>query len=181
MKPNKLRLIQPGSDRANELVQLIRDINSREDTIAMLKANAQQSVCKWITEVILQGNDLNKAKAIIPHGDWTLWIKANCPLISHQTANRYMLVARNSSRVSNSGVGSLRDAVLLCSETPEAVGLDDGVKKESPHYLEAIERFGRLTVYIDRFPLTTWPTEGVGVFKEKLEPIARQLWPERFE
>jgi hypothetical protein len=40
------------------------------------------------------GELLNQAKEAVGHGDWTNWLKTNCPQISHRTANVYMSLVR---------------------------------------------------------------------------------------
>jgi hypothetical protein len=40
------------------------------------------------------GELLNQAKEAVGHGDWTNWLKTNCPQLSHRTANVYMSLVR---------------------------------------------------------------------------------------
>ena len=44
------------------------------------------------------GELLNQAKEVVGHGDWTSWLKTNCPKISHRTANVYMSLAVNKEK-----------------------------------------------------------------------------------
>lgn len=44
------------------------------------------------------GELLNQAKEAVGHGDWTNWLKTNCPQISHRTANVYMSLAVNKEK-----------------------------------------------------------------------------------
>jgi len=176
----KLQLLKTGSERSHELIELTREINSNEDTIAALREGTIAAANGWMTEVVLQGQRLIKAKAMLPHGHWMNWIKVHCPLISHRTANGYMLVATNSQRVANlEGVTSLRAALALCSEEKSAHAAEPS--REWPAYLQALGRFSKLTAYVAKHPITEWPEEGLEKLRGDLQPLAAQLWPERFQ
>jgi hypothetical protein len=177
---NKFDLLKPGSERSNQLTQLVRDINNREDAIQQLKDRARNSVNEWLTEVICQGNDINKAKAIVPHGQWLDWLKAHCPLISDETARRYMKVAANSTRVLNSGVDSLRQALALCN-TSAGEG-EQTEPKSSPQWMTWANRAGQMA---EKFVpiIDQMPDEAAPKFCEDLNRVysaAKAKWPERF-
>ena len=61
------------------------------------------------------GEALNDAKAIIEHGKWSNWLKANCPKIHQTTANDYMRIAAHPDEIK--GALSIRAALKLLPAT----------------------------------------------------------------
>jgi len=72
---------------------------------------------------------------------------------------------------------SLREAMVLCEMEGER---ERAEPKQWPPYLEAVGRLSKLVGYVDRFPVDTWPAEGLDKFRAELEPIATKLWPDKF-
>jgi hypothetical protein len=68
-----------------DLVAIAREINASEARIEALKARA-------VEEAVVQGNLLAKAKAALPHGQFTPWLQANCHVTPVQ-ARKYMRLA----------------------------------------------------------------------------------------
>lgn len=50
-----------------------------------------------------------------------------------------------------------------------------------PPYMESLRRFARLKKVLDAQPIKTWPDDGIDRLRADIEPIARDLWPERFQ
>jgi hypothetical protein len=172
----KLEII-PGSPNHERVHQLVRDIKAHVETIDALRNQAARKVNDWLVEVVLCGRKLNEAKEIVPKRQWMDWVAVHCPTVSHDTINKYMRVAANSERVLNSNVSSLREALHLLTEKSSE---QNKVEQSLLPYLEALGRVHKLVGYIGRNPVREWPQEGREKLREDLEPIARELWPERF-
>ena len=159
-----------------DLHALAKAINDRETTIRQLRGKTEDFAGQTITEAMLQGRDLIKARASIPHGDWMNWLAVQCPLLNDRMARRYIQVASNWTRVQNAG--SLRAALLICEET----GAEDSTApaKKTPADLQALYLFSRASKYVSQHPLGKCPTEVLDAMRERLEPVVRTLWPERF-
>jgi hypothetical protein len=177
MKPDTINL------RSTELVKLAKEINEREEVILSLKVRTFEAMAKWLVEASLQGEALNRAKKAMGHGRWLEWVKIHCPF-AHDTANRYISAAANYAAVRNLNpdLGQLEIAAKLIRERKE--------EKEAstlPPYLEAIGRVTKLVGYITKTRpkgaadmFAGWPDEGKAAMRRDLEPVAKELWPERF-
>jgi hypothetical protein len=172
-------------DLQNDIRSLGREIAERERAIQALRRAAGEHCGAWLAEVALQGQALIKAKFAVGHGNFGTWLKVNCPF-SHDTANVYMRVAANYERARNLGEGaSLRHAVALLTE-------GEGNAQDKPErallpYLEALGRVSKFCGYLQSHKLENsdrlldwWPDEGREKLRADLEPVARELWPERF-
>jgi hypothetical protein len=165
---------------ALELPSLARKIISREETIKALERHTADQAAAWLREIILQGQDLIRARSKCKHGDWQDWLAANCPETSYIKATRYMRVAANAQRFKDlSSARSLRQALALCDEDNQ-----DGHSARSirrwPIYLEAISRVAKFVGYVERCPIKEWPEQGVEKLRKELLPVASELWPSRF-
>lgn len=179
----KTELIKPGSERHELLHKLAREINSREDAISKLKEKFTRAGSEFLSEVLIQGQALLQTKSALPHGLWLEWLKANCPLVSIRSAQVYMRLASNTQRAAYFGqVDSLREALLLCAmNKTENSGADKKHESKTwPPYLEALGKVSKFVGYVERFPVHDWPDEGKDKLRQDLEPVARELWPERF-
>lgn len=164
-----------------KLHAIARRINSREDTLEAIKGQAVGVANQAICEAMLQGQDLIAAKAECSHGDWCSWLAVHCPKVSRRTAKRYMALALKGPRVAQiDQAQSLREAMALC----EMEGMDSDVApketKQWPPYMQALQRLARCLDVVTDNPITNWPGEGVDELRQQLQPIATQLWPERF-
>jgi hypothetical protein len=160
----------------NELFTIARRINDREKVIEQLRSKTETVASTVVAEALLQGCDLLAAKAQVKFGEWESWLRAHCPR-SIRNAQRYMRLAMNHPRIAE-GTNSLRAALALCETNEEH---DKGEPKRWPAYIQAIGRLGKLSEFVEHNPISNWPVEGRDKFKEDLEPLARQLWPERWE
>jgi hypothetical protein len=175
----KLSLLEPGSDRAKELSGVVREINRREDTLAQLNEKTINIVCDWATERILQGHALIKAKELVPHGDWELWLASNCPLVKKRNAQRYMAEARKATNVSLTPVDALRDTIpLLCGDN-EKGGNESGEVKRFPDWMIPPNECGRLCSKLQPYISgeIQVPKEGEDKMREELDPVVKKLWP----
>jgi len=66
-----------------------------------------------VRHAVRAGELLAEAKAQVKHGEWLPWLRENFPG-DPRTAQRYMQVAANASRVSH--LPTMREAVALLSE-----------------------------------------------------------------
>ena len=164
----------------NDILSLARRINEREEVIDRLRKLSLSKACETITEAVLQGQDLLRAKAALPHGQWLPWLARHCPRVGEREAQRYMRVASNPARVSDLvKAGSLRGALALLEEGEPTKGEKD--VRRWPPYIEAIGRLSKLAGYCERCPIEKWPAEGVDKFREEMLPIAQKLWPDKFQ
>jgi len=168
------------STRQRQLIQLSRDINAREETLMLLRSKTIDAANNWMCEVILQGDALNQAKASLPHGMWLDWLRIHCPLLSNRQASKYMLISRNRPRGTdlNEAV-SIRAALALCEEQASPAPVSE--TKSWPPYLEALGRIAKFATALNKNPIADWPPEGRDKLRTDLTPIARELWPDKFQ
>ncbi len=181
---NKIDLECPGAAQAQQLTKLAREINGREEVIVATQNQACERTSAWLCEVALQGQALLKVREWLKHGDFLPWIKTHCPLIGERQIRNYMRVALNWSTGANvEGAKNLKEALRLCMEndSEESPGSARAPAKRWPPFLEGIGRFGKFALYVERNPLLNWPVEGREKLREKMEPIATALWPDKFQ
>jgi len=177
----KTSLLKPAGPLVQLLAGLAREMNEREETIALCRLKATESTSSLVCEMALQGQSLLKAKDKLGHGNFMRWLPANCPNISDRTARNYMRLAANWQRDANlRNAASLRQALQLCAEADSGEPGEKLPPKSWPPYLEALSRFGKFAGCIERHPLETWPREGREKLRDTLAPLAVALWPERF-
>ncbi len=162
-----------------DLISAARRINDREEAITILKRQTLDKAAEALREVLLQGADLVRVKNTLRHGQWLPWLIANCPAINPRTAQGYMRLAADPTRVGELAAGSIRQALALLDDEP-AQDNDHKETKRWPPYLEAVGRLSKLAGYIERFPVEQWPREGLEKFRADLQPIAARLWPDKF-
>jgi len=89
-----------------------------------------------------------------------------------------MKIAANLPRVENlDAATSLRQALALCS--PDREG-GTAAPKHWPPPVEANAKLSKFVGYVERFPVKQWPAEQQDAAREKLLPVAQELWPDRF-
>ncbi len=155
----KTDLLKPGGERHTQLVELSREINHRENSIAMLHDGTIKEADKWKCEVMLQGQALSRVKAMLTFGMWSNWLQNNCPLISARTAQRYMWVAHNADRPGMNEVTSLRTALALRSSDARS---DPGAAREPKRFPaghEFVEKVARLEATLNKHDVSEWPAE----------------------
>ncbi len=163
-----------------ELHAIAKAINDREGTIQECKRRTFSEVNSALTEAILQGQDLIKAKSRIPHGLFMEWLKVNCPNVEYRMASNYMRMASNMQRVAHLGeADSIRTALLLCDEV-EGKSEDKAQPKQWLPYLEGLYRIGKLVGFFKDNPPSAWPEEGKEKARTDLLPMASALWPDKF-
>jgi hypothetical protein len=164
-----------------DLTRFARGINQRESILLALEKKTLASCSDWLREALLQGDDLNAARASCKHGDWLDWLKTHCPLVHYRKANRYMHLAANLTRVSNlAGADSLRQALQLCDVPVDSETDDITPTRRWPLPVEALGRLSKFTGLLSRCPISKWPGPQRDKLREDLQPVARELWPEKF-
>ena len=98
--------------KQQELKALKRQINEGHETIEALVKKAKDKANEAITEAVLTGEHLIKAKTLVPYGQFQRWLKENCKAISIKTAQRYMTLATRKSQLLKTDIG-LRQAYAL--------------------------------------------------------------------
>jgi hypothetical protein len=168
--------------RSRELGDIARSISEREATIDSLKRQTVDKANQAVTEAILQGQELIKARSMVPHGLWEEWLKVNCPTVSMRNAQRYVSLAKQiATHVSLlNDADSIRSALALIADQRPIDKVQELEERKWPTYLEGIYRASKWLGFIERNPLDKWPDEGKTKLKEDLEPVAKALWPEKF-
>ena len=77
---------------SDSLTELAARINEAYEAVA----SAQKGTLEY---AIKTGELLQEAKNKIKHGEWSKWLKLNCPNISARTARDYMKLAEQQARI----------------------------------------------------------------------------------
>jgi len=164
-----------------KLNDLARKINQREELIEALKDQTVEKANAAVCEALLQGQDLIAAKSQVKHGDWEDWLKCHCPAISLRTAQVYMRLAENPERMEDLGkYQSLRAAIALLQANTESKDAGTSQPKSWPVFQEGMGKAWKFVEYVKRHPLGQWPSETLEALREDLEPVAAELWPDRW-
>ncbi len=158
-----------------ELPAIVRRVNARQETIDGMTKRTVDAACQALIESRNQGQDLIKAKALLPHGYWADWLASNCPR-SERMANNYIRIAQNWDKLGDmDGVESIRAA--LCLLAPPKPKTNGDPVEQWPAFIEASRRFGKVLEYIQDNPLHGWPVDAKDHLKEQLKPVVAELWP----
>lgn len=169
-----------GLEKATALKSLARRIVQREQVIEAKRRQTMTAACETMAEIILQGADLIEAKSHQRHSQWLFWLTKHFPK-SAATAQRYMRIAANASRVTHLENGSLRQALAILHCFPDESAAAAGPAPAlAPVYDRLVFRLSKITALVQKNPIDDWPDQTRGQLKEQLEPIVRGLWPERF-
>lgn len=126
------------------------------------------------------GNNLLLIKKTVGHGNFETWMESNLPELSESTYQRYMLIARKWNTTPElAESGSLRSALALCLDSDT-----DKDKTPARHWDPDIDGLKRATTFrrfLDDHPFEAWPAENRQALKEEIEPLAKRLWPEKFQ
>lgn len=115
-----------------ELKTLKKAINDGHKTIELLATKTIEQASQAVTEGILEGERLLRAKKLVPYGGFNRWIKENCKSISLRTAQRYMTLATRKAHLLKTDLG-LRQAYAL-------VGIirDDAIDTLNPETISTV-------------------------------------------
>lgn len=154
-------------------------INSANAALNEAVENAKRGIGGCVHAAKILGDKLIEARALMGHGEWLEWLRKNCPEVSDSRARRAQSIARlweGSEAIQSAD--SLRSALSLCFESG-----DEEEKEKTdgwPKYLKTLGAVARVSRMIERLPLSRWPDEGKVELRDKLEPIARMVWPDKF-
>lgn len=174
----KTELLAPGSPAAIKLLELKADINRLYEAFDISYARAVEGFSIALTNAILAGQQLNKAKSVVPHGQFMEWISTACPKISYDKAAQFMKLAREAPNIQIDKATSFRHALAMCTESKKVSS-----PKENhawPPYLEGVRKFSRVVGFTSKHPIKEWPEEGRDELRNQLQPIVQALWPEKF-
>jgi hypothetical protein len=88
---------------------------------ANVEHHAYETTQAALAHAIAAGDALRKAKELVgQHGTWLAWVREHCDF-TERTAQRYMRLAANATRVSD--LGTVREALATLAD-PSAPGLD---------------------------------------------------------
>jgi hypothetical protein len=171
---------------ATRLATLGRKVRDREETIGQLKDQFLARGHEYLAEVILQGADLLAAKELAGHGHFGDWLREHFPA-SDRTARTYMRLASNRQRASDLAgsassleeADSIRQALALILPPPD--NGEPGTARSWPVFIEAVARITKWVKYVQKEPIDRWPEPNRDRLKTELEPIAKHLWPDRFQ
>ncbi len=162
-----------------DVAYLTRVILDRQELINGAELLARDIGGKYLKQVLLQGTDLLRMKAMLEHGEWLPWLCKHFKK-SADRAQVYMRLASNTaSERYLEKAGSISKALAL---------LENGEQQQStkpkttpwPAYIQGLNRVSKLTHFMQSHPLAKWPKEGVEQLREDLLPVASELWPEKF-
>jgi hypothetical protein len=166
----------------HELHSHSRKINDLHTDIEAADGLTRTNYAEGVKLRIECGQLLMQSHNRCPKGEWEWWLKNNTRL-SKSTAERWMRLARDPSRVTDAT--SLREALATIS------GGENGEKGQKEErslvpYLQALDRVSKLCGFIERNKpkdaqeMLGWiPEEGKQKLREDLEPVVRELWPGR--
>jgi hypothetical protein len=101
-----------------KLGQIADEINGKFGEAIRLAGESTRSGRAAIIAAIECGKLLNKAKDSVKHGEWQKWLLDNCGNISHDTANKWMGLAKNAHVRNLEDCDSLRKAYIACGLLP---------------------------------------------------------------
>lgn len=156
-----------------EVYSLTRRINDREEVIQSLRKSTLEKAAETISEVILQGQDLIHLQSHLRgSGDFFKYVAAQCPRLEIPHAQGYMRAAKNPARFSD-----VRQLLLMWPDQAE----QPTPKRESwDGWYGVIHGFSKWTRSFSKIPIKDWPAEGQDRLKAQLQPVAAQLWPDKF-
>ena len=105
---------------SDQLGKIARRIRDHYDTAGRLVANADNIAKQAIAEVILCGQALNEAKALVPHGEWGSWLAKHCKGVSEKTCQNYLRLSKAQHVADLSNAKTLRQAYILAGIIREA-------------------------------------------------------------
>lgn len=163
-----------------ELHTIAKSINDRQEAIELLKSKVYDTGAQAGIEIVLQGQELIKAKKMVPSGQWQDWIAGHCPRISVRTAQHWMKIAIDPQRVAllKSGVPS-RELFGAMVDRSEKNGTDKPAKS-CTDYLQTLYLCTRWIKHVRDHPLESCPEETREELRRELHPVVARLWPDKF-
>lgn len=141
-----------GAEPPKTLADYAKDILEAHQTVDRSEALSKRHGKDAIAAAVKAGKYLIEAKALLGHGNWLAWLKANCKGIREKTAQRYMTLAEFRHVSDLNQCSSLRQAYIFTGtikaakedKNPDDVAAEDDNKPvigETPEML--LEKLGR--------------------------------------
>jgi hypothetical protein len=176
----------------SEMEPLSAQLHDAEDSLFHAEMIFRKAGEQWLWRVIEAGRVLNAIRTSLKtDARWREWIENresdnNPKRISVRTAYVYRQVANEydiSDEVQRSALietGSI-EAFLKAHRERKEIAAEANNREAIPVWSEAVDRFTKLLVFFDRQPLVQWPEKSRNILRSKFQPIATQLWPEKFQ
>lgn len=153
-----------------QLRQLAKLVTSHHQDVSLRLRRMRDYGRDCVTDGVLCGNALLRAKGLVPHGEWQAWLTENCPTLRYENARAYMKLAKmwpQYQAISEST--SIRAALMLCADDEPKT---NGDSETTEPYLCVLRGLSRLVVNVGKHPVAEWPEDGREKLKAELEPLA---------
>jgi len=159
----------------HEMVPVATRMRSRQEEIDAEMRQIVQHMGSAIGLATEQGSDcmlgISRLRAL-----WPAWLHAHVPNLPEKMARKYMRISQEQLRDNRQCWFALfppseenKTSLVECERTPsQAWKITWSLADKLLH------------VFKDS-PIDTWPENQVNLTRRNLEPVARLLWPERFE
>jgi hypothetical protein len=171
-----------------ELKPTARALNNREEVIAAHWAKLFESSSEILKEGMLQGADLIRARYPLGQANFETWLVRECPMIPPWRARTYIKeVTRyseaNCEQIELFDQGTVLEGLHRLCAKPKSLQPDAETNgaRERPAYLEGLQLWTRFAKITLKHPLKQWPNEGKEKLRELFEPLAIELWPDKFK
>ena len=151
MQTTELQLVQPSLNLEDlaDADTCARELKRCADAADQAAATAQGCAELAIRHAINAGIAANRAKELVPHGEFEAWLEANAGERGVRTIQRWMKLAKTSRMtdlLSNPNIKGLTDAYVATGILPEPEPKQTGeeVEKEKPPFVLSFKTQYRL-------------------------------------
>ncbi len=127
-----------GAAAPAEIDRIAAQIREGLAEIDGLVADVRSTAGAAVRHALRVGDLLNRAKGIVPHGQWEGWLGENVPQISLSTARRWIRLAANRSNVTDLGtagsLSALYREVGILPERARSPGAASNVTTSAEHH-----------------------------------------------
>lgn len=157
-----------------ELQPIARRMRDRQEQINRDKSNVYEKIGDLIATAQEQGQDILTAKAKLGKKvKWSEWLHAHVPTLSEHDATKY-------ERLTTEQLSDPRQCMFAFLPAADRQA-DVEVERIKPNAKEFIWRkISTLRNAIKTFNISAWEQHEIELTKKELEPVARALWPEKF-
>lgn len=157
----------------SELQTLAREMRDGQELINDRKRDLLANMGELIALAAEQGQRCLLAKTKLHKTlRWSDWLQSHVPNLPEQEAAKY-------ERISTEQITDVRQGLFAFLPPTEAKKIEE---RTPPSKWEAAWGFvEKLKKAITAEPLDKWPKTQVELTKSQLEPVAKQLWPEKFK
>lgn len=156
----------------NQLQPIAKRMRDRQEQIEHGRQSALNQMSEVIALAAEQGQDCLLVKVKLAKSiKWSEWLSSHVPNLREADASKY-------ERISTEQISSIRQGIFAFLPSPESQPRED---RDRPKIWETAWGFiSKLKSIAAETPLTNWPQRQVALTRQELEPIAKQLWPEKF-